>query len=668
MIPLLACVLYTQDRDLVRRIKAYLRATSQVSHVAEADRLDAVLQQTGPALLFMDLRAKECRDLIDQVREESPEVLIVALGTARSDPLREAEQLGIYATENLEPERRPFQALVERAFSHFKLMQENRDLRDRSPLATVAQSPPGTELVGERYSASSPSMLRFPRVFRRFESVDALLASVVESVADTAGVTRVGIFSKIREGDRYQLRAGLRCLPETHELEFGERDPLVRWFERRAHMISRANLTQTSDQKERGVMRRALDSFGAEVIVPLYARDRIIGWMFLGHRVTGHGFDNHDLNSLMMLAEHVSTGLENALLYEQATLQKTLAETLLKAIPPGIVATDEDGIIRWFNPTAEHILGLSGANVLNKPVEAAGTKLGALLRETLDSKTALPAQQWIDNNTRRLLSVETRGLSDNGTSLGAVAVISDLTAEQTLREKEALVDRAVFWSDLAASMSHEIRNPLVAIKTFAQLLPERFDDSDFRKEFNQIVVKEVDRLDKIITQINNFAHPPELVFKQVDLRKPVQKGIAIARERFHANGHVEVETSLPSDLPKVSGDETALAEVFAHLVANAAEALSGRSKARITLSAKPIREGKHASGVVVTVRDNGKGIAPELKEKVFSPFCTTKPRGMGLGLPIVKRTVFGHHGRVDIDSTKHGTLVSVMLPTSSNGH
>jgi nitrogen-specific signal transduction histidine kinase len=69
--------------------------------------------------------------------------------------------------------------------------------------------------------------------------------------------------------------------------------------------------------------------------------------------------------------------------------------------------------------------------------------------------------------------------------------------------------------------------------------------------------------------------------------------------------------------------------------------------------------------VVVTVRDNGKGIAPELKDKVFSPFCTTKPRGMGLGLPIVKRTVFDHHGRVDIDSSAHGTLVSVMLPASS---
>src|ERR1041385_5100570 len=215
---------------------------------------------------------------------------------------------------------------------------------------------------------------------------------------------------------------------------------------------------------------------------------------------------------------------------------------------------------------------------------------------------------------------------------------------------------------------HEIRNPLVAIKTFAQLLPERFDDDDFRKEFNEIVLREIDRLDKIIVQINSFAHPPELILKPLDVRAPVQKGIEMAQERLHSDDTVRVETVLPNDLPKVVGDEAALAEAFAHLVANAAEALSGQSKPRITLSAKPIREGKRATGVLVTVRDNGRGIAPEIKEKVFSPFCTTKPRGMGLGLPIVKRTVFDHHGRVEIDSSPHGTLVNVLLPTSLNGH
>src|SRR5205085_345590 len=188
-----------------------------------------------------------------------------------------------------------------------------------------------------------------------------------------------GLFSRTRKGDLYRLRAGLHCLPETEELEFGERDPLVRWFELNAHLISRANLSRTQDQRQRNLMRRTLDMFGAEAIVPLYARGSITGWVFFGHRVTGQLFDDRDLEGLTMLAEHVSTILENALLYEEVTVQKTLAETLLKSIPPGIVAVDVDAIARWSNPPAERILGVSGSDALNKPAEAVGNRLAAFL-------------------------------------------------------------------------------------------------------------------------------------------------------------------------------------------------------------------------------------------------------------------------------------------------
>ncbi len=663
MTPVPVCILYTHDAELVRRARAYLRTMSQVRHVSDPDRLEPVLQQTGPSVLMMDLRSKECRELIDQIQNEQPDVLIIAFGVAQSETLREAEQFGVYAAEEIGLERRRFQALLGRALDYLKVSQENRDLRETSTLTpeVLRKGEIGHQSVD---ATRALPLLRFPRVLRRLDNMDTLVTAVVEALADAAGVSRVGLFSRTRKGDLYRLRAGLHCVPETEELEFGERDPLVRWFELNAHLISRVNLLRTQDQRQRNLMKRALDMFGAEAIVPLYARGSIMGWVFFGHRVTGQVFDDRDLEGLTMLAEHVSTILENALLYEEATVQKTLAETLLKSIPPGIVAVDVDATVRWFNPPAERILGLSGADALNKPVEAVGHKLADFLRETLESKTPLPPQQWIDNNTRRSLSVEARQIADNGSSLGAVAVIQDLTDQESLREKQVLLDRATFWTDLAASMSHEIRNPLVAIKTFAQLLPERFDDAEFRKEFNKIVVSEIDRLDKIITQINNFAHPPDLVFKPIDVRSPVKKGLEIARSRYGINGKVELETSLPGNLPRVLGDETALAEVFAHLLANAAEASADRSNPRITLSAKSVREGRQPAGVVVTVRDNGTGIAPEIKEKIFSPFCTTKPRGMGLGLPIVKRTVFDHHGRVEVDSTPKGTQVSVLLPAT----
>src|SRR2546423_329027 len=567
MTPSATSVIYTQDAELVRRARAYLRTTSPLRHVSDPDRLDSVLQQAGPCVLMMDLRSKDCHELIDQIQNEQSEILIIAFGVAQPERLREAEQFGVYAAEDLGLERRRFQALLGRAFDYLKVSQENRDLRETSTMPPQFSAPREPNSEPTDASRAFP-LLRFPRVLRRLDNIDALVAAIVEALADAVGVSRVGPFSGRRKGTSYRLRAGLHCLPETQELQFPERDPLVRWFELHAHLISRANLARTQDQGQRAIMRRALDLFGAEAIVPLYARGLIIGWIFFGHRVTGRAFDDRDLEGLTMLAEHVSTILENALLYEEATVQKTLAETLLKSIPPGIVAIDQDATVRWFNPPAEKILGLSGRDVLNQPVERVGNRLASFLREALESKTAVPLQHWIDSNTRRSLSIETRRLADNGSSLGAVAVIQDLTVQETLRERQALVDRATFWTDLAASMSHEIRNPLVAIKTFA------------------------------------------------------------------------------------------------HLLANAAEASADRNKPRITLTAKPIREGRQQAAVVVTVRDNGTGIAPEIKDKIFSPFCTTKPRGMGLGLPIVKRTVFDHQGRVEVDSTSKGTEVSVLLPVT----
>lgn len=659
------CVLYTQDNDLARRLRAFLRALAMFRHVADASRLDAVLQQAGPAVLLLDLRAKEATDLLGQVQTEWPEILIIALGTPRSEPMRIAEEAGIYTAEDLQLDRRRVQALVLRGFDHLRVLQENRDLREQASGLTLVEPPRRADAPLERAPSHVP-ILRFPRVFRRVEHVEAVLQDVVEAVADATGVTRVGIFSRIRQGQQYRLRAGLRCLPETGELEFGERDPLLRWFELHAHLIYRHHLAEVADATQRRVMRRALDTFGAEAIVPLYARGRVIGWMFFGHRLTGQRFDYRDLENLMLLGEHVSTVLENALLHEDVLVQKTLAETLLRHIPPGIVAADENGIVRWFNPTAEQVLGLKAVDVLHKPVEAAGGRVAAILRDTLASEDPLPARHWVDPNTQRSLTVEVRRVRDRQTPFGAVAVLHDLTVEEGLRQKQDLIERAAFWSDLAASMSHEIRNPLVAIKTFAQLLPERFDDADFRKEFNQIVVQEIDRLDQIITQINNFAHPSELVMKPVDLRASIKRALQLARERVATNG-MPVEMDLPPDLPHVVGDETALTEAFAHLVANAAEATPPGREGRITLVAKPFKEGGETS-VIVTVQDHGTGIDPELKDKIFSPFCTTKPRGMGLGLPIVKRTIFDHNGRLDIDSNPNGTSVSVMLPASPNGH
>src|SRR5437016_1650340 len=238
MTPAPVCILYTHDAELVRRARAFLRTMSQVRHVSDPNRLEPVLQQAGPSVLMMDLRSKECRELIDQIQNEQPDVLIIAFGVGQSDTLREAEEFGIYAAEELGLERRRFQALLGRAFDYLKVTQENRDLRETSTITPEVSRK--REAVQEPIDATRTfPLLQFPRVLRSLGNMDALVATVVEALADAAGVSRVGIFSRNRKGEQYRWRAGVHCLRETEELQFGERDALVRWFELHAHLISR---------------------------------------------------------------------------------------------------------------------------------------------------------------------------------------------------------------------------------------------------------------------------------------------------------------------------------------------------------------------------------------------------------------------------------------------
>ena len=314
--------------------------------------------------------------------------------------------------------------------------------------------------------------------------------------------------------------------------------------------------------------------------------------------------------------------------------------------------------MRWYNDSARAMLGVAADAALAHPIEALGSRLADLLRQTLGEKGTERALDWTDAATRRSLAVRTQRLTNQKQCLGAVAVIQDTTDQNTLKEKQDRLDRATFWAELAASMSHEVRNPLVAIKTFAQLLPERYSDKEFQNEFRELVSGEVDRLNSIVDQINDFAHPPKIELRPMDIRRCVEKSIGNAVP----TGGPRVSLSTADQLLEVLGDEIALGEAFAHVLRNAAEALQGRTGAEISVMIRAVTAATGKPAVDILFKDNGPGIAPELADKVFSPFCTSKARGLGLGLPIAKRTVLDHNGRMEIHSNALGACVSVRLP------
>lgn len=653
------------DEDVMRRITAAAGESYGVITAAGwAGALDR-LAAHAPVATVVDSRGSDAFDHLDEWPAKHPDVPVILIAPPRSDRALRAERLDLFAIADPATDFREWRQLFELAEKHHRLKLELRDAAARPPAPPdlpAARAPEPASAAAPAAPGGSPILAHVAGAFRHFGHVDLMLDRALEGIAAAAFTARAGLFARHDATGRYRLRAGQRTMRETASAEYEAHDPLVRWFERHAHMVTRTMAGQVPDPEDRRVLTRALELAGADVIVPLHARGALLGWLFLGCRITGQPYGLRDLEDISHAADYLAMLLENALLYREVTVQKTLAEALLHALPTGIIAVDGGGAVRWFSTAAEKMLGRPAAEAIGRPVESLGVRIADAARRAMAGQPP-PSVTWEEAATRRFLRIEARTLGGADDQLGAVLVIEDLTAIRQMQEKQEQFERAAFWTDLAAGLSHEIRNPLVTIRTFAQLLPERYQDDEFREEFSRMVGHEVDRLSGIIDQINDFAHPPDPVRARADVRVLLQQAFRKVMESGPAKP-VSIQSEFDGNLPLVEADERALTDCFTHLIRNAVEAMDGRTDPVIACSAH-LRDGPGRDPVVeVNIRDNGRGISPELLDKVFSPFYTTKARGMGLGLPIVKRTVVEHNGTVSIDSSGAGTCVVIQLPAA----
>jgi nitrogen-specific signal transduction histidine kinase len=650
-------LLYSRDEELTSRLTRISTSIATLKPITQYDDLEQSLTYFGDTVLLADLRTPNCLDVISTLSRERPTTVVIVLGTERSDPMLAAEMLEPYAVCSLEPDRREFQALLKQAVECLELRQKNRVLQEELQTLNARK----IDYRPEPRTLFSAPLQNFSKAQRNFDNVELLFESVVEGLVATARVSRAGIFFQQNLHSDYLYQAGTRCLSATEKLIIHPGNPFVQWLEMNTHLVSRKTLENIIDPQERAMLKQMLDSLGAEIIIPLYASGSIKGWIFVGQRSTGIPFDIADLEDLTGLADHISTTLEKAFQYEETALQKALAETVLHSIPFGIIACDENAIVRWFNSTAREILQPLEDTIIGERVEVLGSRVADLFRRTVESQTVLEVREWNDVRTKLMLSAEVRCLTDNGKNVGAMMMLRDITGAKLLQEKEEQVERAAFWNELASSMSHEIRNPLVAIKTFSQLLPKRFDDPDFRAEFSEQVTSEVDRLNQIIDKINEFANPPKPILHPIDVRKPIEFAVTrIQNELAHEN--LKIHLSADDTNLLVNGDAASLEECIYHLIKNSAENLANKAGSRINITVKGRSPDKELGSIYIMVTDNGTGIDETLRNKVYSPFITVKALGFGLGLPIAKRTVIDHNGQIDIDTSSGGTTVSIVLP------
>ncbi len=381
------------------------------------------------------------------------------------------------------------------------------------------------------------------------------------------------------------------------------------------------------------------------------------------------------LLSLIMLLVGLGGWFSLAAVQGYRVSQKTLGEMklftslLLAKLPVGIISTDRDGFITTFNESAVQMTGVKREDALGKNTDDVlpGEFAEFFIRSETAEKNSVnalgPEKEITLRTDGRNLYYLCHMVAIEGASSeqqGKVLLISDLTQlkgmERVMRENERLA--AV--GRMAAGVAHEVRNPLSSVKGLALLLKGRFADNSSDSEAADLLIDQVERMNRTVSELLSFARPAPLKLQRISLKELLENTIRLI-DTDAGNSGVTTKFFADPDLLDVAADRDRLNQVFINLLLNSVQAMERGGELSVT--AENAAEGQ---SVIIKIRDTGCGIPPENIAQLFYPYFTTKTGGTGIGLAISQKIISDHKGTIRVDSiVGRGTTVTVELPVFS---
>ncbi|MBW2283954.1 MAG: PAS domain-containing protein [Deltaproteobacteria bacterium] len=343
---------------------------------------------------------------------------------------------------------------------------------------------------------------------------------------------------------------------------------------------------------------------------------------------------------------------------------QAFSDNLVKNMPIGLLAVDGEGHIASFNQTAESILQMPNSEVLGKAPEAVlpipfrglGDELkrdGRLINREIACQRA--------DGVRIPLEIIATAIEDERRSHQAYAVLfRDLSEIRRLKEEVARSQRLASIGRLAAGVAHEIRNPLSSIKGFATYFKHRYKDVPEDQNTAEIMIQEVERLNRVIGELLEFARPMHLQNRRVDVKELIAHSSRLIQGDL-AGKRMHLDVRLPSDIATVSVDPDRVNQVLLNLYLNAMDAMGDGGALSVD-----VRRPTGTNDMEIVVADTGSGIGEADLAQIFDPYFTTKSSGTGLGLAIVHKIMEAHGGEVRVRSNSgRGTTVTLYFPDSA---
>ncbi len=340
---------------------------------------------------------------------------------------------------------------------------------------------------------------------------------------------------------------------------------------------------------------------------------------------------------------------------------KAFSDNVVENMPIGLLAIDTDKNIISFNQTAEWVLQVKALEVIGKKADEILPPQLECLTAELETEEELIEKEIecpVTDGRRIPMDVSVSRLEDDdGTAMGHIILFRDLTEIQELKGEVERTQRLASLGRLAAGIAHEIRNPLSSIKGFATYFRERYRDVPEDQKTAEIMVQEVERLNRVIGQLLEFARPMSVRKKATSIQTVIQHSLKMIERDAQAK-NINIRANLSPEIQEVSIDPDRMNQVLLNLYLNGMEAMEDGGTLSVDLY--PDEDGRQ---IKIAVSDTGKGINKDDLVHVFDPYFTTKQSGTGLGLAIVHKIIESHKGEVKVESEpEKGTTVTIILP------
>jgi two-component system sensor histidine kinase AtoS len=355
---------------------------------------------------------------------------------------------------------------------------------------------------------------------------------------------------------------------------------------------------------------------------------------------------------------------------QEKSAELVVGSTAINAVKDGLLITTPDLIIRKINPAAEMILGYTSREVLGIPIDKVFIGKGEL-SDALESALAIAQEGrptydvgqvrlYRRNGEAFLAQVRTQPVLMEDQVSAIIVQFEDLTEQEQIQERTRQLEQQAFLGEFTAVFAHEVRNPINNISTGLQLLEMTITEPDPNHDVVMRLQTDCDRLTDQMRQVLSFARTAEYTMESIDLEKLLRSLLDRLSPRI-VKENVKYRIQAEPDLPKVEGSPRVLEQVFNNLITNAVQAMRGTGGQLVVKLNKAVYP--HGfTYVKISIADTGPGIAKENLDKIFQPFYTTKHDGTGLGLPIAKRIITAHKGRIQVESFPGGTVFTVEIP------